>query len=98
MDRNRQFAPGCEITRFALTDLRPGDTGVIGGFTLPNETQEALARFGFILDTEITLVRRAPMGDASVYAVDGSEVALRAETARGILVWRLPGGPKRALA
>ena len=82
----------------ALADLRPGDSGVIEEFRQPNETQEALARFGFVAATEVTLVRRAPMGDPSVYAVDGSEVALRAETARGILVSRLPVGPKQALA
>jgi len=98
MDSNRQFAPGTEMTRVTLADLSPGDSGVIQGFTLPNESQEALARFGFILDTEVTFVRRAPMGDPIVYAVDGSEVALRAETARGVLVWRLPGGPKPPLA
>ena len=98
MERNSRFAPGSEITPVALTELRPGESGVIEGFTLPNETQEALARFGFVAAIEITVVRRAPMGDPSVYGVDGSEVALRAETARGILVSRLPVGPKQALA
>lgn len=83
--------------RVALTELAPGETGVIDHMSLPAEVKQALMRFGFLPDAEVTLTRRAPMGDPNVYAVDGSEVALRAETARHILVSRVPDRRERDL-
>jgi len=65
--------------------------------SLPVEVQQALMRFGFIPDAEVTLRRRAPLGDPNVYSVDGSEVALRAETARHILVSPVSDRPERDL-
>jgi len=34
---------------------------------------------------QVRFSRRAPLGDPSVYSVDGTEIALRAETARHIM-------------
>ena len=36
---------------------------------------------GFLPHSQITNARRSPFGDPTIYRVDGSEVALRRETA-----------------
>jgi Fe2+ transport system protein FeoA len=41
---------------------------------------------GFVPEARVLAVRRAPAGDPTVYAIDGMEIALRRETASGILV------------
>jgi hypothetical protein len=41
---------------------------------------------GFVPDAMVTVLRRAPAGDPTVYGVDGMEIALRHETAAAIRV------------
>jgi Fe2+ transport system protein FeoA len=41
---------------------------------------------GFVPESRVLAVRRAPAGDPTVYCVDGTEVALRKETAKDISV------------
>jgi hypothetical protein len=41
---------------------------------------------GFVPDALITVLRRAPAGDPTVYCIDGMEIALRHETAEAISV------------
>ena len=72
--------------RSILTDLDPGQEGVIDEIALPRETQHFLLRFGFSPGVEIRVSRRAPFGDPTTYRIDGAEIALRAETARHIFV------------
>ena len=72
--------------RSILTDLDPGQEGVIDEIALPRETQQFLLRFGFSPGVEIKVSRRAPFGDPTTYRIDGAEIALRAETARHIFV------------
>ena len=43
---------------------------------------------GFLPGTQITAGRSAPGGDPQVFQVDGSEIALRRETARRLNVRR----------
>jgi ferrous iron transport protein A len=73
----------------ALTDIKPGETSVIERVALPASEEQLLGRFGFFVGAEVKCSRRAPMGDPIVYLVDGSEVALRAETACRIYVSRV---------
>ena len=54
--------------------------------TLPDEVQHHLMHMGFVPEARVLAVRRAPAGDPTVYAIDGFEIALRKETARGILI------------
>ncbi len=72
----------------ALTDLEIGEGGAITLIALPTTHQQFLTRIGLVPGAEITFSRRAPLGDPSVYSVDGTEVALRAETASYIFVQR----------
>ncbi len=74
--------------RIALTDLEIGESGTIDHISLPPADQQFLMRIGFVPSAEVRFSRRAPLGDPSVYAVDGTEIALRAETASCIMVRR----------
>jgi Fe2+ transport system protein FeoA len=67
--------------RILLSELEPGEAAVIDEVALPEAEQQLLIRFGFFDGAEVRCSRRAPLGDPTVYSVDGSEVALRAETA-----------------
>jgi len=70
----------------ALTDLEPGEVATIVHISLPSADQQFLMRIGLVPGVQVGFSRRAPLGDPSVYSVDGTEIALRAETARSIMV------------
>jgi len=72
----------------ALTDLEVGEGGSIDHIALPPYDQQFLMRIGVVRGAEVRFSRRAPLGDPSVYSVDGTEIALRAETASYIFVQR----------
>ena len=63
-----------------------GEAAVIEELELPDSVEHHLMHMGFSPEARVVAVRRAPAGDPTVYAVDGMEVALRRETARGVLV------------
>ncbi|HUM04230.1 MAG TPA: FeoA family protein [Terriglobales bacterium] len=71
-----------------LTDLTEGETGKIDHLSLPEEDQQFLMRIGFVPGTEVRFCRSAPLGDPKVYMIDGTQIALRAETAARIFVSR----------
>lgn len=70
----------------ALNLLPVGHAAVIQELQLPDTVEHHLMHMGFSPEARVIAVRRAPAGDPTVYAVDGMEIALRRETARGILV------------
>jgi ferrous iron transport protein A len=70
----------------ALSKLEVGESGVLVGLDLPDSVQNHLMHMGFVPDALVTVLRHAPAGDPTVYAVDGMEVALRRETAEAIEV------------
>jgi len=72
-----------------LSDLKPGETAVIEEVALPEPERQLLMRFGFYDGAEIRCSQRAPLGDPIVYSWDGSEIALRVETACQILGARI---------
>ena len=72
-----------------LMDLRRGDSATLASIELPVDDARRLMELGFLPGTEITAGRSAPGGDPRVFQVDGSEIALRRETAR-LLKVRLP--------
>lgn len=64
-----------------LSELGVGDSGVLVDLDLPESVQNHLMHMGFVPDALVTVLRRAPAGDPTVYGVDGMEIALRHETA-----------------
>lgn len=69
-----------------LSELNVGETGVVVALDLPDSVQNHLMHMGFVPDSLVTALRRAPAGDPTVYSVDGMEIALRHETAAAIRV------------
>jgi len=65
----------------SLSDLRRGEHGILDRLELPDDQVLRLMELGFIPGARIEAARAAPGGDPRVYRVDGSEFALRRETA-----------------
>jgi Fe2+ transport system protein FeoA len=70
----------------SLTELRLGEQGIVESIDLPEGDSRRLMELGFLPGAQIQYVRRSPFGDPRVFLVDGSEVALRRETALHILL------------
>jgi Fe2+ transport system protein FeoA len=78
--------PAAEIFLATLLDLRKGDAAILESIDLPREDARRLMELGFLPGTRITAGLSAPGGDPRVFQVDGSEIALRRETARRVSV------------
>ncbi len=63
---------------------------------LPESVQNHLMHMGFVPDALVTVLRRAPAGDPTVYGVDGMEIALRRETAGAIRMRAVDAEPQRS--
>ena len=53
---------------------------------LPPGVQNHLMYMGFVPPAHVRVLHRSPVGDPTVYSVDGIEIALRRETAKAIRV------------
>jgi ferrous iron transport protein A len=71
-----------------LVDLRRGEAGVVDRLDLPADDARRLMELGFLPGTRVTAGQSAPGGDPRVFQVDGSEIALRRETARLLTIRR----------
>ena len=69
-----------------LADLGRGDAATLYAIDLPANDAQRLMELGFIPGSLITAGLSAPGGDPRVFQVDGSEIALRRETARHLKV------------
>ena len=73
-------APGpSQLT--TLDKLSSGQQGILNRLDLPDDIARRLMELGFLPGHIVTPARSAPGGEPRVYRVDGSEVALRRETA-----------------
>lgn len=68
-------------TAQTASELRPGEAGVLDRMDLPEAEAQRLMELGFIPGHTVTPGSAAPTGDPIVLRVDGTEVALRRETA-----------------
>jgi len=70
-----------------LNSLRAGDTAKVASLTeLPSQLKKKLLVMGLLPDTEITLIRRAPMGDPLQVEVRGVTMALSSSVASQVEV------------
>jgi ferrous iron transport protein A len=83
-ERSRVTAPG------SLSELRRGEHGVLDRLDLPEDQALRLMELGFLPGAHVAAARSAPGGDPRVYRVDGSEFALRRQTAARMKL-RAPG-------
>ena len=90
-----QLSVNCDVPDtplVSLMDLRHGDAAILDGIDLPTDDARRLMELGFLPGTQITAGRSAPGGDPQVCQGDGSEIALRRETARRLSVRRMQTG------
>jgi ferrous iron transport protein A len=80
----------------ALSELPIGSCATLASFELPEEIQGQLMHLGFVPESRVLALRRAPAGDPTVYCVDGAEVALRKETAQFISVHSVYAAVRKA--
>jgi ferrous iron transport protein A len=69
-----------------LAQLAEGEAGVLDRLELPDDIARRLMELGFLPGHIIVPARSAPGGEPRVYRVDGSEVALRRETASRLIL------------
>ena len=82
MRNRRQRRTKADLLQAAfLNELHDGEQGVLDRLELPEDFARRLMELGFLPGAVITAARSAPGGDPRVFQIDGSEVALRRETA-----------------
>ena len=64
-----------------LHELKRGESGILDRLDVPEDEARRLMEMGFVPGHKVTPAHSAPGGDPRVFRVDGSEVALRRETA-----------------
>lgn len=72
-----------------LATLRPGQTGVVEGFSEIDETAQRLMQMGVVEGTEIEVLRYAPAGDPMEVRVMGYALSLRGKEAANVLISRV---------
>jgi ferrous iron transport protein A len=70
----------------SIVDLRRGEQGVLDRLDLPEDISRRLMELGFVPGSSIVAARSAPGGDPRVFRVDGSEIALRRDTAAQLML------------
>lgn len=69
-----------------LAELKQGEHGILDRIDLPADVAHRLMELGFLPGTQVTRALSAPGGDPRIFRVDGSEIALRRETAARLLL------------
>ncbi|MEE8437346.1 MAG: FeoA family protein [Candidatus Neomarinimicrobiota bacterium] len=70
----------------SLGDLKPGETGIIAGFSGVLELQSRLVEMGLLKGTFIKLIKKTPFNGPLEIKVRDYYVSLRLEDARHILL------------
>jgi ferrous iron transport protein A len=78
------------LTAHTLADLPSGQRCILDRLDLPEDVARRLMEMGFLPGNEVIPGKRAPGGGPRVFRVDGSEVALRDDTAARLYVRRDP--------
>ncbi|MGA8028401.1 MAG: FeoA family protein [Bryobacteraceae bacterium] len=73
-----------------LADISTGERCILDRLDLPEDVARRLMELGFLPGNEVIPATKAPGGGARVFRVDGSEVALRNDTAAHLYVRRDP--------
>ncbi len=75
-------------TPSTLAELKRGEQGILERIDLPADVAQRLMELGFLPGTPVTRASSAPGGDPRVFRVDGSEIALRRDTASRLILRR----------
>ena len=79
-------APNGAFRPKTLAQLREGEPGTLDRLDVPEDIARRLMELGFIPGHIVVPARSAPGGEPRVYRVDGSEIALRRETASRLIL------------
>ena len=93
----RPVANGSGPSPLTLADLPAGQRCILDRLDVPEDIARRLMELGFLPGHEVVPGRRAPGGGPRVFRVDGSEVALREETAARLYIRRDPESVPRQL-
>jgi ferrous iron transport protein A len=88
MAAKKRAPKGSSASGLTLADLHTGQRCIVDRLDLPEDMARRLMELGFLPGHEVVTGRRAPGGGPRVFRVDGSEVALRHETAARLYVRR----------
>jgi len=66
---------------FTLADLTEGQSGHIRGISVSSPLGQRLLDLGFTPGTEVTALRRAPLGDPTTFLIRGYRIGLRKQEA-----------------
>lgn len=72
-----------------LSDLQPGDRAIIRALPQAQLLAIRLGEMGILCGTEVTYVRKAPLGDPLEIKVRGCSLSLRLKDAIAILVEKI---------
>ena len=64
-----------------LDQLKPGESGVIARMAAEGQLRSRLMDMGLIKGTQVTMVRKAPLGDPLEIEVKGYSLSLRKQEA-----------------
>ncbi len=74
-----------------LSKLKTKEKGIIKEINLENKIKNRLLELGLVENTEIKVIKYAPLGDPIQISVRGYQLAIRKETAKKIKVQKLEG-------
>ena len=69
-----------------LSDLKKGEKAVITKINCSSRLTKTLESLGVVKGVNVTMIRKAPMGDPIELSIFGSIIALRRMDAKNILV------------
>jgi Fe2+ transport system protein FeoA len=72
----------------SLADLEPGASAVVEGIHTAAPAAQRLHDLGFLPDTRVEVLRRAPLGDPIEFELRGYRICLRQSEAAWIHVFR----------
>lgn len=69
-----------------LSELNPGDRAVVKAVTATSVLGRRLMDMGLLRGSEVSVIRKAPLGDPVEVEVKGYRLSLRVDEARNVLV------------
>lgn len=74
-----------------LSDLRPGEAGIVARVTGTGPFRQRLLEMGLTRGVRVEMEKTAPLGDPTEYVVKGYHISLRKGEADLILLSPVPG-------
>lgn len=73
---------------YAMSDLRPGESGVVQEILTVGRMRRRLLDIGLAPGTRVICVGQSPLGDPSAYLIRGAVMAIRATDGQNVLIKR----------